>query len=178
MSIEVYDNFLPTEVFNSIKEYIFNGEPSPAMPWYYSPTSVFDDDGCPQFSHVCYKDSQPISYVYDIIKPVFDTLNPFALHRIKFNATPRTTNIKEKPLHVDVSGSRDSQGNFTDIPDYNICVIYFNDNDGYTYFEGGEKVQSVANRMVIFPSNVLHAGTTCTDQKTRIVLNFNYLSYE
>ena len=34
------------------------------------------------------------------------------------------------------------------------------------------------NRMVIFPSNVLHAGTTCTDQKTRIVLNFNYLSYE
>ena len=25
MSIEVYDNFLPTEVFNPIKEYIFGG---------------------------------------------------------------------------------------------------------------------------------------------------------
>ena len=105
MSIEVYDNFLPTEVFNPIKEYIFGG----VMPWYYSPTSVMEDDGCPQFSHACYIDSEPISYVYDMIKPVFNTLNPFALHRIKFNATPRTTNIKEKPLHVDVSGPQDSQ---------------------------------------------------------------------
>jgi len=82
MSIEVYDNFLPTEVFNPIKEYIFGG----VMPWYYSPTSVMEDDGCPQFSHACYIDSEPISYVYDMIKPVFNTLNPFALHRIKFNS--------------------------------------------------------------------------------------------
>ena len=177
MSIEVYDNFLPTEVFNSIKEYIFNGEPPPAMPWYYSPTSVFDDDGCPQFSHVCYKDSQPISYVYDIIKPVFDTLNPFALHRIKFNATPRTTNIKEKPLHVDVSGPQDSQGNFTDIPDYHICVIYFNDTDGYTYFEDGQKVVSKENRAVIFSGDLLHAGTSCTDTDLRVVLNIDYCKW-
>ena len=48
MTIEVYDNFLPTEVFNPIKEYVFGG----VMPWYYSPTSVMEGDGCPQFCHV------------------------------------------------------------------------------------------------------------------------------
>ena len=173
MSIEVYDNFLPTEVFNPIKEYIFGG----VMPWYYSPTSVMEGDGCPQFSHACYIDSEPISDVYGIIKPVFATLNPFALHRIKFNATPRTTNIKEKPLHVDVSGPQDSQGNFTDIPDYHICVIYFNDNNGYTYFEDGQKVVSKENRAVIFSGDLLHAGTSCTDADLRVVLNIDYCKW-
>ena len=105
------------------------------------------------------------------------TLNPFALHRIKFNATPRTTNIKEKPLHVDVSGPQDSQGNFTDIPDYHICVIYFNDNDGYTYFEDGQKVVSKENRAVIFSGDLLHAGTSCTDADLRVVLNIDYCKW-
>ena len=94
--IEVYDNFLPTEVFTPIKDYVFGGR----MPWYYSPTSVMEGDGCPQFSHACYIDAEPISDVYGIIKPVFSALNPFALHRIKFNATPRSKDIKEKPLHI------------------------------------------------------------------------------
>ena len=47
MKIEVYDNFLPTEVFMPIKDYIFSGQ----MPWYYMPNSVSNDDNCPQFSH-------------------------------------------------------------------------------------------------------------------------------
>ena len=64
--IEVYDNFLPTEVFTPIKDYVFGGR----MPWYYSPTSVMEGDGCPQFSHACYIDAEPISDVYGIIKPV------------------------------------------------------------------------------------------------------------
>ena len=60
MSIEVYDNFLPTEVFTPIRDYIFGGR----MPWYYSSSSVRPDDSCPQFSHAMYVDSEPISDVY------------------------------------------------------------------------------------------------------------------
>ena len=155
--IEVYDNFLPTEVFTPIKDYVFGGR----MPWYYSPTSVMEGDDCPQFSHACYIDSEPISDVYGIIKPVFASLNPFAVHRVKFNATSRTTEIQEKPLHVDITGPSDSpEPPFENVPDYNICVIYFNDNNGYTYFEDGQKVVSKENRAVIFPGNFLHAGTS------------------
>ena len=36
MSIEVYDNFLPEEVFTPIRDYVFGGR----MPWYYASNSV------------------------------------------------------------------------------------------------------------------------------------------
>ena len=31
-----------------------------------------------------------------------------------------------------------------------------------------------ANRMVIFDSNLEHQGVTCTDEKRRVIVNFNY----
>jgi hypothetical protein len=33
---------------------------------------------------------------------------------------------------------------------------------------------SKKNRIVIFPSNLKHAGTTHTDEKIRAVININY----
>ena len=160
MSIEVYDNFLPTEVFTPIRDYIFGGR----MPWYYSSSSVRPDDSCPQFSHAMYVDSEP--------------LKPFALHRLKFNATPRTKNIQKKPLHVDVTGPCESPDPpYPNVPDYHICVLYFNDNNGYTYFEDGQKVESKENRAVLFPGDLLHAGTSCTDADLRVVLNIDYCKW-
>ena len=50
-----------------------------------------------------------------------------------------------------------------------------NTNNGYTKFEDGTTVKSEANRMVTFPASMRHLGTTCTDQKIRVVINFNYL---
>ena len=58
------------------------------------------------------------------------------------------------------------------------AVFYVNTNNGYTIFESGEKVSSVENRMVIFDSNILHTGTTCTDERVRCVLNFNYYEWK
>ena len=116
-----------------------------------------------------------LNIVYNIIKPIFATLNPIGINRVKFNATSRTTEIQEKPLHVDITGPSDSpEPPFENVPDYNICVIYFNDNNGYTYFEDGQKVVSKENRAVIFPGNFLHAGTSCTDASLRVVLNIDY----
>ena len=174
MSIEVYDNFLPTEVFTPIRDYIFGGR----MPWYYSSSSVRPNDSCPQFSHAMYVDSEPISDVYNIVKPIFHTLKPFALHRLKFNATPRTKDIQKKPLHVDVTGPCETPDPpYPNMPDYHICVLYFNDNNGYTYFEDGQKVESKANRAVLFPGDLLHAGTSCTDADLRVVLNIDYCKW-
>ena len=47
-------------------------------------------------------------------------------------------------------------------------------NNGYTLFEDGTKVDSVANRMVLFEGNRLHTGATQTDERFRYVVNFNY----
>ena len=71
--------------------------------------------------------------------------------------------IKKFELHTDVSF------------DCRTAVYYINSNNGYTYFENGEKVESVANRLVAFPSQMKHGGTTCTDTQTRVVINLNYL---
>ena len=49
-----------------------------------------------------------------------------------------------------------------------------NTNDGYTEFETGEIVKSVANRLVTFDSSIKHLGTSCTDQIDRKVLNINW----
>ena len=39
------------------------------------------------------------------------------------------------------------------------AVFYVNSNDGYTEFEDGVKVESVANRIAIFPTMKLHRAT-------------------
>ena len=52
-------------------------------------------------------------------------------------------------------------------------IFYLNSNDGYTHFNGGKRVESVANRMVIFPRETMHSGTTSTTDH-RKVINFNW----
>ena len=59
---------------------------------------------------------------------------------------------------------------------WTTSIFYMNTNNGYTIFENGTKVESVANRMITFPANIKHTGTSCTDEKTRVVINFNYFS--
>ena len=66
---------------------------------------------------------------------------------------------------------------YTDVlEDFNCknAIYYVNTNDGYTMIEN-KKVKSVGNRIVFFDNNLEHYGTNCTDEKTRIILNFNYL---
>ena len=40
--------------------------------------------------------------------------------------------------------------------------------------EDGTKIKSVANRMLVMSGAVKHTGSTCTDEKCRVVINFNY----
>ena len=53
-------------------------------------------------------------------------------------------------------------------------VYYINTNNGYTEFENGVRVESVSNRACIFDSNLKHTGVTCTNEKRRVMINFNY----
>ena len=53
------------------------------------------------------------------------------------------------------------------------AILYVNTNTGGTKFKNGRFVKSVENRMVIFDSNMIHAGITCTKDR-RVVANFNF----
>ena len=78
-----------------------------------------------------------------------------------------------------------------DYPNMKTAAFYINTNNGYTKFrrEWGDWavvngypedpdheriVESRSNRMVIFDSNLEHSGYTCTDEKVRVLVNFNY----
>ena len=82
---------------------------------------------------------------------------------MKLNFIPRTEKIIRHGFHIDTE-------------EYSkTSILYFNTNDGYTEFEKtGERVQSVANRIVTFDSSEKHLGTTCTNDYARLVLNINW----
>jgi len=96
-------------------------------------------------------------------------IDPIKLWRIKANLLTRTSNIIENEFHQDAGKHEKLSKQWT------TAIFYMNTNNGYTEFEDGTKVESVANRIVIFPTNTKHRGTSCTDERTRVVINFNYL---
>ena len=38
---------------------------------------------------------------------------------------------------------------------WTTSILYMNTNNGYTIFENGDKVESVENRLVTFPNNLV-----------------------
>ena len=88
--------------------------------------------------------------------------------KIKANLLTRTPNIIENTFHVDDVRPEEKLKQLT------TSIFYVNTNNGYTKFEDGTKVESIANRMVTFPTNMKHKGASCTDKRTRVVINFNY----
>ncbi len=68
--------------------------------------------------------------------------------------------------HLDVKGKLVGNGM--------TAVYYYNTNNGKTVFKNGHEVESVANRMVIFPNDWHHTGQYQTDAPVRYVLNLNW----
>ena len=56
------------------------------------------------------------------------------------------------------------------------AIFYLNTNNGATEFKSGEGIDSIKNRLVVFPKNTYHRAVSQTDMDKRIVLNFNYIS--
>ena len=168
--MKIEDDFLAQDDFYELQTFMVG--PEPALPWYYNSIIDSDDDVDKfQFTHLFYTDWVPISSSMKILNPILIKIDPVSLWRIKANLLTRTSNIVENEFHQDAT-----------VTTYNTAqskmmtaIFYMNTNNGYTEFEDGTKVESVANRIVIFPTNTKHRGTSCTDERTRVVINFNYL---
>lgn len=161
---KVYENFLPKEEFLKIKEVLLGMY----FPWYYNPAVItFDNtDKNFQFIHNLYRDHRPLSDTYFIVEPLIKKINPTSILRIKANLVPKANEIIEHGMHVDFSPIYKSK--------ITTAVFYCNTNNGYTKFEDGTKIYSKENTLVTFDSNIKHTGTTCTDEKIRVVINLNY----
>tara|TARA_B100000945_G_C20352248_1_gene582853 strand:- start:98 stop:604 length:507 start_codon:yes stop_codon:yes gene_type:complete len=167
--IEVFDNFLEEDIFKDLERRFCVDY----VEWHFNSHVVFpwdeDDLNNFQFVNSIYANGSPQNEHYNAILPLFDKLEVKFPLRAKLNLQTRTSEIISRSFHSDMGDTLSD-----DIP-YKTAIYYLNTNDGYTEFETGEIVESVANRVVIFEGNQNHRGTTCTNQKTRIVLNINYI---
>lgn len=178
--IRIIDDFLPEDIFKEFQNIFLDSK----FPWYFSDNSVYDDDNFPQFCHSIYMDMEPTSHCWGYIKPILinglDLKNHQTILRVKANATPVYSEIIQKRFHYDLveRGEKDKLKDDDNYPakisPHNVAIIYINSNDGFTYFKDGAKVESVENRCVIFPGNLMHSGSTCTNSPLRVVLNINY----
>jgi len=168
--INIQDNFLAQDEFTNLRVAIT----TEYFPWYFSPCKVEGEDQSTspgQFFHLIYKDNIPRSEFFGShFLPIISTLDISILSRIKLNLNPRLQEPFYSDFHVDMRALAEDVA-----PKLTTSIFYIGTNNGYTEFEGGTKVKSVANRLVSFPLNIKHRGVTQTDEQRRMVINFNYL---
>ena len=155
--MEIIDNFLPEDQFKSLQNIIL----STYFPWnYIDKESYTETKDSFLFFHNFYRGVDSPSEYFSIINPCLQILGG-ELFRAKAVLTPKTENPRFSGFHIDYE-------------DMKTATYYLNTNNGYTELKSGEKVESVENRMLIFDSNIEHQGVTCTDEKRRVLINFNY----
>ena len=157
--IKIQEDFLDAQVFKDIQELFLSNQ----IPWMYGETLPNSDDF--QFVHMLYTYDQPVSNYFQQIHPLLSAMDLASVCRVKANMNPRTSNIVKHGFHVDVPFK------------CKTSILYLNTNDGYTMFEDGTKIESIKNRLVTFDSHIKHSGTSCTNQKVRLVLNINYFEF-
>lgn len=169
--IKIIEKWLPESYFNEIKYSIFSSE----FNWNFNEISVypsdkeFNDPHEYQFTHTLYANSKPRSDMYELFSQLFSRLGASILLKAKLNLNPSTCNIREKSYHMDIPNLITQ-----DIP-YQTGILYLNTNNGYTKFKTGEVISSIENRFISFDGHVPHCGSSCSDQKCRVVLNLNWI---
>lgn len=165
--MQVTDNFLDKKVFKNIQKQLLGSQ----IAWFYNPTIDYTTDKNEyfQFCHTFYRYNQPQSNSIELLQPLLDKLSAYSLLRVKANLLTKTSTIIKNGFHVD-----ESELDKKKLEDWTTSIFYINHNDGFTEFADGTKVESVANRMLTFPANLMHRGTSCTNTKSRVVINFMY----
>ena len=157
---EVKDNFLPEKEYINIYTLLTDEY----FPWYFNNYKTLSDTKELfeyQFTHTFYNKYAISSDNFKYLKPILKKLNYLSLIRIKANLNPITQELIKYKSHKDQDF------------ECKVAIYYLNTNNGYTMLED-KKVESKANRMVLFDSSIFHYGTNSTNCNNRMVINFNY----
>jgi hypothetical protein len=160
-NVQVIDNFLPHGEFLLLKEKIDNTYSN--FPWFFKHTvGDYKDESDTYFTHVFYQDNMINSDAYSILGPILNFLDCKALIRARANLYMGKKELIHHARH-------------SDFPfEHKAFILYINSNNGLTEFEDGTKVESVANRAIIFDGSTLHNSTNCTDEPFRMNISLNY----
>ncbi len=176
-NIKIIDNYLGEEENVKMKESMLDRR----FPWNIAAKVGKPDlDGCnvsPLNNQVChyFVDKNIVTSEHlSVIKEITNKFNAKKIWRIKANCELGTTTAYESDFHYDQTTIGPSTGH-KELPIHQItnAIYYLNTNNGYTEFKDGTKVETVCDRLVTFPNNLLHRGVSQTDCMYRIVINFN-----
>ena len=196
--MKVIENFLEEEYFNKLTNLICST--NSGFPWFYgqyyeepyavetsthvSDMSANEDQPNYFFTHVTYSHYIPRSPHYELLIPLCDKIEKEeegaegklnedkhhkdihgikALLRMRVNYFPNTNPLYEYPMHADYLYS------------HTAAILSLNTCDGYTKLADGTKLDSVANRLVLFDAGENHCATTTTNEKARFNLIMNYI---
>ena len=158
---KVIDNFLPPAELIKLQDTFNSG----SMDWYYIKDinmNVSKDSLGVYFVHIAYKEGRASRFMH-VFSPILMRLNIKSLTRIKVNLYPRTPKLEVHAAHVDYNHPHTG------------AIFYLNTNNGKTILEDGTKIDSVANRVLLFDPSKKHSSTSTTDNKVRVNININYV---
>ena len=176
--VKIYDNCLPLDLFKTMQGILLG--PSD-FTWSYNDLVIskkyngkkqlidsYDDDDMFQFTHLFFTNAVLFDWTHttEIIYPILSIINARAWLKIKANLGTKD------PEHMIGGWHQDLEG----LSNIITAQLYMNTNNGYTLMESGDKIESVENRLVVFPCDILHTGISQTDTKVRVLLNFNFFS--
>ena len=168
--MKVIDNFLGDYQFEMLRALMMGFD----FPWYFNdrilhPTHDNYDEDLYQFTHGFYlNNGEKVSEFFQHLEYCILKLKAKHLIRVKANLTSGTLFHQGGGYHCDYD-------NKTFDDPLNTAILYINTNNGFTKFKKGGKVKAVENRLVIFDFDQEHQGFTCTNEKRKIVINFNYV---
>ena len=163
MKYEVIDNFLDKEYFDSLVTFFFDDQ----MPWRMITDFVEKNEIQNKLFlmwHEIYSSWMPRSPAFDKIFPLLQKLEAVDLLRIKANLYPSSETLQEHIMHIDF-----------DYPHLG-ALLSLNTCDGYTKLKDGTRINSVANRVLLFDASEEHCSTTTTNNFARFNININYLT--
>jgi len=164
---QVIDNLLPKEEFNLLLNTVTRKN---QFNWFYQDSVSTENDQDKShfyFVHKLYENDSPISNYFYELQNIWKALKNNnhtikTMIRAKVNLYTKTPQIIEHAMHKDFEF------------EHKGALFSLNSCDGYTLLEDGTKIDSVANRMLIFDASKNHASTSCTNQNVRMNINLNF----
>ena len=163
--MKIKDNFLAKKDLTELDNLIHNN-----FPWYLQKEQVTGMDDGSYFNHIIYDNDVPKSDCYNPLINIFKNyINYITLIRINANLLLRQEIPSVSDFHTDCEFNLKYKKKIT------TAIFYLNTNNGATEFYEDQKIDSVRNRLIIFPTNIPHRAIGQTDTNERIVFNFNFI---
>ena len=174
MNYQRIDNFLPDDLFEDFQQFMLYGKGKGefvGMPWFYRNgiTDRHDSEGYLFGNDIYNRGDIPDLKLFTTLGiPIISRLPMDSLIRIKVNCHPRQTlrgseNYPMSTFHVDR------------LQEHTVAILSMNTCNGYTEFEDGTKLESIANSCVIFSGDIKHRSVGQTDENIRVNFNLNFI---